>query len=36
MDPNDLEKNITKNTKGIVPVHMLGNHCDMDQIMEIA
>lgn len=36
MDPGDLEKKITKSTKGIMPVHILGNPCDMDPIMEIA
>ena len=36
MDPADIEKKITKNTKGIVPVHMLGNPCDLDPIIEIA
>ncbi len=36
IDPEDIEKKITKNTKGILPVHMLGNPCDMDRIMEIA
>ncbi|GAK59548.1 DegT/DnrJ/EryC1/StrS aminotransferase [Candidatus Vecturithrix granuli] len=36
MDPQDLEKKITKETKVIMPVHMLGNPCDMDAIMEVA
>ena len=36
MDPRDLEKKITKNTKAIMPVHMLGNPCDMASIMKIA
>jgi dTDP-4-amino-4,6-dideoxygalactose transaminase len=36
MDPEDLEKKITDKTKAIVPVHMLGNPCDMSRIMEIA
>ena len=36
MDPVDLERKITPKTKAIVPVHMLGNPCDMDRIMEIA
>lgn len=36
MDPQDLEKKITKDTKVIMPVHMLGNPCDMDPIMEVA
>jgi 8-amino-3,8-dideoxy-alpha-D-manno-octulosonate transaminase len=36
LDPNDIEKRITPKTKAIVPVHMLGNPCDMDAIMDIA
>jgi dTDP-4-amino-4,6-dideoxygalactose transaminase len=36
MDPHDIEKKLTKDTKIIMPVHMLGNPCDMDSIMEIA
>ncbi|MDR3644484.1 MAG: DegT/DnrJ/EryC1/StrS family aminotransferase [Clostridia bacterium] len=36
IDPADIEKKITDKTKAIMPVHMLGNPCDMDRIMEIA
>jgi dTDP-4-amino-4,6-dideoxygalactose transaminase len=36
MDPMDLEKKITGNTKAIMPVHMLGNPCNMKAIGEIA
>jgi len=36
IDPEDIRKKITKRTKAIMPVHMLGNPCDMDSIMEIA
>ena len=36
IDPEDISKKITKKTKAIMPVHMLGNPCDMDKIMEIA
>ncbi len=36
LDPDDIERKITPRTKAIVPVHMLGNPCDMDRIMEIA
>lgn len=36
MDPDDLEKKITQNTKCIIPVHMVGFPCNMDKIMEIA
>jgi 8-amino-3,8-dideoxy-alpha-D-manno-octulosonate transaminase len=36
MDPSDIEKRITPKTKAIMPVHMLGNPCDLDPILEIA
>ncbi|MCP4397879.1 MAG: DegT/DnrJ/EryC1/StrS family aminotransferase [bacterium] len=36
IDPEDIEKKITPKTQGIIPVHMLGNPCDMDRIMAIA
>ncbi|PWT95849.1 MAG: hypothetical protein C5B52_16980 [Bacteroidetes bacterium] len=36
LDPNDIEHRITPRTKAIMPVHMLGNSCDMDRIMAIA
>jgi perosamine synthetase len=36
LDPDDVEKRITENTKAIMPVHMMGQPCDMDRIMEIA
>jgi len=36
LDPNDIEQRITPFTKAIMPVHMLGNMCDMDRIMAIA
>jgi dTDP-4-amino-4,6-dideoxygalactose transaminase len=36
LDPDDIEHRITPRTKAIMPVHMLGNPCDMDRIMEIA
>ncbi len=36
MDPEDIEKRISPRTKAIMPVHMLGNPCDMDKIMQIA
>lgn len=36
IDPEDIEKKITSRTKAIMPVHMLGNPCDMDGIMSIA
>lgn len=36
MDPLDLERNITKNTKAIIVVHMLGIPTDMKRILPIA
>jgi len=36
MDPADIEKKITKNTKAIMVVHMLGNPCKMHEILAIA
>jgi len=36
MDPTELRKAITSKTKAIVPVHMLGNPAEMDEINAIA
>jgi len=36
IDPTRIEELITERTKAIMPVHMLGNPCDMDPIMKIA
>lgn len=36
IDPEDIKRKITDKTKAIMPVHMLGNPCRMDEIMEIA
>ncbi len=36
LDPEDIRKKITDKTKAIMPVHMLGNPCDMDAVMEVA
>ncbi|MFA6430038.1 MAG: DegT/DnrJ/EryC1/StrS family aminotransferase [Patescibacteria group bacterium] len=36
MDPADIERKITKNTKAIIPVHMANLVCNMDAIMKIA
>ena len=35
MDPNDLEKKITKKTKAVIVVHMLGTPAKMDKIRKI-
>ena len=36
IDPQDVERHITPNTKAMIPVHMLNLVCDMDPIMSIA
>lgn len=36
LDPDKLEGRITRKTKAIVPVHLYGQCCEMDKIMEIA
>src|SRR4030042_3616797 len=36
ISPEEIEKAITKPTKTIIPVHIYGNPCDMDRIMEVA
>lgn len=36
IDPAEIEKRITPNTKAIMPVHWGGQSCDMDKIMAIA
>lgn len=33
---SEIKKNITDKTKAIIPVHLLGNVCNMDEICEIA
>ena len=35
IDPYELQKKITKKTKAIIPVHMLGYPCNMDEIIKI-
>ena len=35
IDENEIKKKINKRTKAILLVHVLGNSCDMDQIMRI-
>lgn len=36
IDPDKIEAAITRRTKAIMPVHLYGQACDMDPIMEIA
>ncbi len=36
IDPDRIEEKITEKTKAIMPVHLYGQPCDMDSIMQIA
>ncbi len=36
IDPEDIERKITSRTRGIIPVHLYGNVCEMDEIMRVA
>jgi len=36
MDPEDVRRKITNKTRAIVVVHLWGNVCDMDRLMEIS
>lgn len=36
IDPKKIEAAITPNTKAIMPVHLYGQCCEMDEIMEVA
>jgi L-glutamine:2-deoxy-scyllo-inosose/3-amino-2,3-dideoxy-scyllo-inosose aminotransferase len=36
IDPEEIEKAINKRTKAIIPVHLYGSFCDMDEILKIA
>lgn len=36
IDPDDVERRITSNTKALMPIHIMGQPCNMDRIMEIA
>jgi len=36
ISPTEIRKAITKKTKGIMPVHLYGQACEMDEIMAIA
>ena len=35
-EPADIERKITDRTRAILVVHLFGNPCDMDEIMEVA
>lgn len=36
LDPEETRKAITPKTRAIIPVHLYGNPCDMDEILNIA
>jgi dTDP-4-amino-4,6-dideoxygalactose transaminase len=36
LDPEQIERAITPRTKAIIPVHLAGQPCDMDPILELA
>ena len=36
ISPKDLEAKITKRTRAVIPVHLYGTVCDMDEILAIA
>jgi len=36
IDPEDIERKVTERTKAIIPVHLYGNPCNMDEISKIA
>src|SRR3989338_7456489 len=36
IDPSRIEKAVTKKTRGIMPVHLMGKPADMDPIMKLA
>ena len=36
IDPDDVERHITENTRAIMPVHMMGQPCHLERIMAIA
>jgi dTDP-4-amino-4,6-dideoxygalactose transaminase len=36
LDPDDVERRITDNTRAIMAVHMMGQPCDLERIMAIA
>jgi dTDP-4-amino-4,6-dideoxygalactose transaminase len=36
MDPDEVEKRINKNTRAIIPVHIMGMPCNMEKIIALA
>ncbi|MBS3788181.1 DegT/DnrJ/EryC1/StrS family aminotransferase [Candidatus Bipolaricaulota bacterium] len=36
LDPEDVKKRITENTKAIIPVHLFGNAANMEELLRVA
>ena len=36
IDPNDIARLVNDRTKAVIPVHILGNPCEMDKVMSIS
>ena len=36
IDPADVERKITRHTKAIMPIHIMGQACELDKILDIA
>ncbi|PJC57284.1 MAG: transcriptional regulator [Ignavibacteria bacterium CG_4_9_14_0_2_um_filter_37_13] len=36
INPEDIKRKITPNTKAIIPVHLYGQSCEMDKVVEVA
>jgi dTDP-4-amino-4,6-dideoxygalactose transaminase len=36
LDPEDVERRITENTRALMPVHMMGQPCHMERLMALA
>lgn len=36
IDPEDIERKITSKTKAVIPVHLYGLPCEMDEVMAVA
>jgi dTDP-4-amino-4,6-dideoxygalactose transaminase len=36
LDPREVERRITENTRAIMPIHIMGQPCNMEEIMKIA
>ncbi len=36
IDPDEVKKAVTKNTRALLPVHLYGHPCEMDELLDIA